>query len=150
MAGGAKFVIVRAVRLALGAVFVYAGVRKALDPAAFATAVRHYHLVPPLVAAAIAVYLPWLEVVCGAALGWRRARLGALNLLLLLCLLFAGVLTSALVRHLDIACGCFGGGAAGRIPLQVDLVRSLVLAGACVFLLWSELNPAAVPEVPHR
>lgn len=146
MAGGTKPVIVQAVRLALGLVFLYAGASKALDPAAFAAAVRHYQLVPPIVAGAVAVYLPWLEIVCGAALWYRRTRLGALNLLLLLCLLFAGVLTSALVRHLDIACGCFGAGAAGRFPLQVDLARSLVLASACVFLLWRELNPAAAPE----
>ncbi len=140
MAGRAETLIAGAVRLVVSAVFVYAGIGKALDPAGFATAVSHYRLVPEVIAAVVAAYLPWLEVVCGLGLWWRRTRLGAANLLLLLSLLFAAVIASALVRHLDIACGCFGSTSAGRSLLGFDLARSLVLALAAAYLLRVELS----------
>ena len=143
MAGRTAKLIKGAVRLAVSAVFIYAGIRKALDPAAFATAIGHYRLVPYPVAAAVAAYLPWLEIACGFGLWWRWTRLGAANLLVLLSLLFALVLVSALARHLDIACGCFGPGASGRPLLVLDLARSLVLALAAGYLLREELAAPA-------
>jgi len=136
-----------AARLAVAAVFLAAGGLKARDPAAFALAVDHYRLLPYPAAAALALYLPWLEIVCGAAVLWSRLRFGALNLLLALCVVFSGALASAWWRHLDIACGCFGAGPAGRAALLLELVRSVVLGLVCAALLGYELPPAR-PAVP--
>jgi methylamine utilization protein MauE len=55
----------RAVHVFAEAVFVYAGSIKAIDPARFLTTIQNYHPVPPPAAAAVAFYLPWLEVCCG-------------------------------------------------------------------------------------
>jgi hypothetical protein len=79
---------------------------------------------------------------------WRRTRLGALNLLLALSLVFAGVLASAWLRHLDIACGCFGSeGGAGA--LGFSLIRAAVLAAVSGFLLARELaQPAGATGAP--
>ena len=131
-----------AARLALGAVFLCAGALKALDPAAFAAAVDRYRLLPYPAAAALALYLPWLEIACGAGVFWVRTRLGALNLLLGLCVMFSAALASAWWRHLDITCGCFGLGAGGPTALLFSLVRSLALGLASGLLLWGELRPA--------
>jgi len=146
MARSPATLIAGAVRLAVAAVFVAAGALKAHDPAAFATAVDHYHLLPYPAAAALALYLPWLEMMCGAGVLWARLRLGALNLLLGLCGMFAVALASAWWRRLDIACGCFGAGAGSRPALLLDLVRTLALAAACAVLLGRELRVGAPPD----
>lgn len=146
MARSPATLITGAVRLAVAAVFIAAGALKARDPAAFATAVDHYRLLPHPAAAALALYLPWLEIVCGAGVLWARLRLGALNLLLGLCGMFAVALASAWWRHLDIACGCFGAGAGSRPALWLDLVRTLALGATCAVLLGRELRMGAPPD----
>jgi uncharacterized membrane protein YphA (DoxX/SURF4 family) len=120
------------------AVFLYAGGLKALDPAGFAIVIDKYRLLPYPVAAAIAVYLPWLEIVCGLGILWPRTRRGALALLLGLCLVFSGAIASAWIRGLDISCGCFGADETGRFPLVFSLTRSVSLALLCGWLLWRE------------
>ncbi len=127
-----------AARILLGAVFVYAGATKALDPAAFAAAIDAYRLLPYPLAVLVALYLPWLEIVCGLGLFWRRMRLGSLWVIFALCLVFTGALASAWIRNLDISCGCFGAGATGAAALRRSLLRSLTLAFVSSGLLWRE------------
>ncbi len=131
-------VIAMAGRVILAAVFVYAGVAKALDPAGFAGSINGYRLLPYPACAALALYLPWLEIACGLGVLWPRTRLGALSLLFFLCLIFGGAIASAWMRDLDIGCGCFGGGEAGAAALRGSLVRSVMLALLSGVLLWVE------------
>ena len=54
------------VRWVLGSLFVYMGLKKALDPAGFLALVRQYDMVStPFVLNSIAAALPWFEVFCG-------------------------------------------------------------------------------------
>ncbi len=148
MAKGAAVVSVAAARWALGAVFVYAGALKAAAPDDFAWAVYNYRVLPYPAAAAVALYLPWLEIACGLGVLWPRARLGALSLLLGLCVVFAVALTSAWWRQLDIACGCFGSGHAGAASLRFSLARAVLLGLGSGWLLWREVprdEPAVKP-----
>jgi uncharacterized membrane protein YphA (DoxX/SURF4 family) len=58
-----------AARWALGALFVYTGLEKGLDPASFLKLVRQYDMVQtPFLLNSIAAALPWFEVFCGALL----------------------------------------------------------------------------------
>ena len=145
MARGAAFetVAVWMARTALAAVFVYAGAVKVLDPAAFARAIDHFRLLPHLLAPAMAVYLPWVEIVGGVGLFWPRGRAGALLLLLGLCLLFCAAITSALARGLDISCGCFGDGGESSPSLGFSLLRSMFLALIAWWLWWRETGTPA-------
>ena len=110
-------------RLSVGGAFVFAGALKVAGPAAFVTAVENYHLVPRLLVHLVAVLLPWVEIVAGAAVLtgiWLRA---AASLLSAMTLMFAAVIISALVRGLDISCGCFGtvgGKHVGLVNLAID------------------------------
>lgn len=53
----------------LGALFVYTGLEKGLDPASFLKLVRQYDIVhAPLLLNSIAATLPWFEVFCGLLL----------------------------------------------------------------------------------
>ena len=98
----------RLLAILLGALFVYAGVVKALEPVRFAGDIENYHIFPWAVGVRLAFYLPWLEILCGLALIFRRLYSGALVLVLALMLVFIGATISAKARGLDISCGCFG------------------------------------------
>jgi uncharacterized membrane protein YphA (DoxX/SURF4 family) len=87
---------------------MYAGVLKVLDPIGFAGDIENYHIVPWLIGAPLAIYLPWLEIACGIALIVHRAERGALTILAVLMLVFIGASIVAKVRGIDVSCGCFG------------------------------------------
>jgi putative oxidoreductase len=95
-------------RLALGGLFVYAGVVKVLDPLDFAQNIRNYRLVGQSLSFIAAVVLPWLEILAGVALAagiWKRAS----ALIISGLLVFFIVLTLVTIaRGLDVECGCFG------------------------------------------
>jgi uncharacterized membrane protein YphA (DoxX/SURF4 family) len=130
--------ITSAGRVVLAAVFLYAGGLKALDPAGFAVSIDNYRLLPYPAAAALALYLPWLELGGGFAVLCPGIRSGALAMLLGLTLVFSGVIASAWLRSLDISCGCFGSDAHGRSALAASLMRSVFLVLLCGWLLGRE------------
>jgi putative oxidoreductase len=126
-------------RFLAGGIFVVAGVLKVLDPARFAADIDHFRLLRYFAVAPLALYLPWLEIICGLAVFVRAWRRSALLLLLALTIVFIAAITSAWMRGLDIRCGCFG--AASTAPLAFDLVFDLVLGGVLVWLLRVESRP---------
>jgi putative oxidoreductase len=71
----------RIVDLIIAAIFIYAGVLKALDPVQLAHDIDHYKIVPWAVGVGLAFYLPWLEIFCGLALIFRLFYRGALSIL---------------------------------------------------------------------
>ncbi len=95
-------------RILIGALFIYAGATKAITPLRFATDIANFHLLPWVAAMPLAFYLPWFEIVCGAALLLSRLHRGAIFILLTLTFVFILALTSARIRGIDISCGCFG------------------------------------------
>ena len=101
-------IILLLLRLALGGVFIYAGALKIVDPQNFARDVHHFQLTPWTVSVVVAVYLPWLEVLAGLALIFRRLPLGASLALVIMNAAFLIALSTAWARGLDISCGCFG------------------------------------------
>lgn len=103
-------------RCALALSFLYAGLLKIGDPAEFARGIANYHLLPSGLEIYAGLFVPWLEIVVGASLAlglWARS--GAL-LSFLLSLGFGLFVGSALVRGLDIDCGCFGGESNVGVP----------------------------------
>src|SRR5580693_74075 len=121
------------VRIALGALFVFAGATKAYDPGAFAIEIQRYNLIPWLPGALAAVYLPWLEILVGALLVVKRFERGALLLITCLLLVFTFALASATVRGLGIDCGCFGKAFAATGTI-FPLVRNVLLLAGAGFL----------------
>lgn len=113
-------------RALVAALWIAAAVLKLVDPSAFARDIENYRIVPALGAAVLAVYLPWLEIALGLGLWWTRFRETARLLSLLLLSGFCVALASAMIRDLDINCGCFGsGGPDASVPAA--LARNLVL-----------------------
>jgi len=76
----------------------------------------------------VAVWLPWVEVLCGVLLIcgiWIDGSLFIINTLLVL---FMAVLISNWVRGIDVDCGCFSVAASeGEPNTLLDIVRDAVL-----------------------
>jgi putative oxidoreductase len=123
-----------ALRLALGGLFVVTGALKLVDPTAFAVEIHNYQLFPAL-APVLAATLPAVELLLGAALlagprPWLRA--GALASVGLMAV-FTVAVASAVVRGINISCGCFGAGS-GPVTL-LTVLRDVALLGASAGLL---------------
>ena len=107
-------------RWLLAAILAVAGALKAWDPAATAQSIAHYHLLPAALANSAGLYVPWLELGCAAALLTRPLRRGGWLLAVLLSGSFLVFTSSALLRGLNVACGCFGAGT-GHLPATAAL-----------------------------
>ena len=120
-------------RLAIGGVLLYAGILKLNNAADFALDIEHYKMLPEPVINFMAIVMPWNEVVIGSMLMlalWPRA----VSLLsAALFMIFGIAVTQAILRHLNIECGCFG--KAGST--QIGLKHLLLDAGGVLLSLWS-------------
>jgi putative oxidoreductase len=124
----------RIVDLIIAAIFIYAGVLKALDPVQLAHDIDHYKILPWAVGVGLAFYLPCLEIFCGLALIFRLFYRGALSILTALVVVFLVATIAAKVRGLDITCGCFGHASQNwSFPthLALDLTILVALAALC-------------------
>ena len=123
-----------AARLVLGGVLLYAGYPKVLDVAGFIHAVNGYDLLPAWGVLLVASTLPWVECAVGASLilgGWTRG--GAL-VATGLVVAFTGATTSAVIRGLDISCGCFSAEGGGTVSWS-DVALHGTLIIPALFLL---------------
>ena len=96
-------------RIALGAVFVYAAWVKLRDPwELFALAINSYQILPLKAVEFVARTLPWFELAIGLMLiAGRGLRISAAATSLLL-LVFFGLIVRAYAKGMEISCGCFG------------------------------------------
>jgi uncharacterized membrane protein YphA (DoxX/SURF4 family) len=144
MTGKEKFLELTAVaaRWILGALFVYMGLKKAMDPVHFLKLTRQYELVQnPVELNAIAAGLPWFEAACGLLLLTGVAVRGtALTLLAMLVPFTALVLRRALELQslhalpfcaVKFDCGC----GAGEVYICGKLAENVVLMLLSCWLL---------------
>jgi uncharacterized membrane protein YphA (DoxX/SURF4 family) len=134
-------------RLLLGGLLLAAGLSKVGDGWAFAETIANFRLLPAAGNQIAAVAIPWWEVAAGVLLVlnlWVRPTCWLASGLFLG---FATAVASALARGLDIACGCFGTGVAGRVGVPLLLIDLTGMALA-LFLLRTprrETGGAAAP-----
>jgi putative oxidoreductase len=125
----------RLIDLVVGGIFIYGGLLKMLDPVRFASDIDNYKILPWMIGVALAFYLPWLEIFCGAALILRLLYGGALLILTVLTLVFTLATVAAKVRGLDITCGCFGH-ASKSWSFTTHLALDLLLLAALT-IIWN-------------
>jgi len=102
------------VQIALGIVFVIAAIPKIADPPAFAHMIYNYRLLPGPAINALALVMPWIELLVGVALIlgiWKREAAIVAGILLLVFLVAIGV---NLARGHAVDCGCFDVRSAGK------------------------------------
>lgn len=94
-------------RLYLAGVFIYASLHKINYPAEFADNMAGYLIVPYWLVNPLAIFMPWLELVCGLfLLAGVRVRAAA-ALICAMLVMFTVAVVVALVRDTPISCGCF-------------------------------------------
>ena len=136
-----------AVRVCLGAIFIYAALPKIVDPVTFAGSVASYQILPYFWSYLAAAVLPFLELICGLllVLGYR-VKAGAL-IIAALNLAFMAALASAIVRGLDIDCGCFKQGGA-KTSAWTALARDTLFLAMTAVVLWFETGRERPPLAP--
>jgi uncharacterized membrane protein YphA (DoxX/SURF4 family) len=119
-------------RLILAGVYLAAALPKIADPWSFARSIANFHLLPHAAIPILALGLPMLEAAAALALVTGLLRRGGLLLLTLLSAVFFLAVGSAVVRGLDIDCGCFGSSAhlsagLGHLAMNAGLVAVGIL-----------------------
>lgn len=96
-------------RVALGALFLFAAYAKWADPQKFVFAVKGFRILPDHLAVLATYAVPWTEAIASVLLIlglWSRAA--AWTVALMLAGFTAGMI-SVIARGIDVKCTCFGG-----------------------------------------
>ena len=131
-------------RLVIGGLFFYAAFEKVLNPAAFAMAVRGYKLIPFSLSNLFAICVSWSEIVAATLLILGILTRKAAGAIFLLLIMFTTAISTVLVRHMVINCGCFGEG--GATTSWLLLVRNAALLFGAFLIIryndgWLSLRP---------
>jgi uncharacterized membrane protein YphA (DoxX/SURF4 family) len=98
-----------ATRVALGALFLWAAVTKLPDMKGFAQDVANYRIVPALLVPYVAAAVVGVEFLAGLALISGVMARPAAAVVASLLVAFIAFVAQALLRGIDLRCGCFGG-----------------------------------------
>lgn len=135
-ASEATDILITLARLAVASVFLMAGLLKIAEGNRFVGTVRQFRLLPDHVVTPYARLLPWVELSAALLLfAGLYIRVAAL-LVLVLCTTFAVASVSAMRRHLNLSCNCFGllyRERIGPTTLVRDIVLMLLCAGVSVW-----------------
>ena len=120
------------IRVIIGFLFIFAGIGKVVDPALFSKEIINYSIMPLWAVNVFALVLPWVEVVSGMLLiSGVRIKANAM-ITGLLMLVFIVAVFSAMVRGLNINCGCFS----NKIVLVgwTKIIENLLSFLGCLYL----------------
>lgn len=95
-------------RIYLAVVFILSGLDKINDLASFSQSIENYRILPFSVINIIAIIVPWIELIAGSLLLLGFYIKENSTLILLLLFVFTAAIISAVLRDLDIDCGCQG------------------------------------------
>jgi len=101
--------VLTGVRIVLGALFIWAAVTKLPDMAGFAQDVANYRIVPAALVPFVASAVVGIELLGGIALVAGVMERAAAAVIACLLVAFIAFLSQALLRGIDLRCGCFGG-----------------------------------------
>jgi uncharacterized membrane protein YphA (DoxX/SURF4 family) len=122
-------------RVAVGAVFIWAGALKIGHADVFAAQITAFGIVPHALIAPLALLLPVFEIVLGGYLiAGLYTRVAAVIAAIQLAI-FAAAIASAVMRGLSLSCGCFGPGDK-TVTSWPEVVRDVAVAAVAVFVAW--------------
>ena len=122
------------VRLALGSLFLYTGIVKALDLTATAQAVSGYAVLPGYLLYPAAFWLIFFEIAFGLLLLLGLFTRPAAAGVAVLTVIFMAALIQAKARGLDITCGCFRASTTGNEVTLFDILRDLPILAVAIYL----------------
>ncbi|NHQ59849.1 DoxX family membrane protein [Chlorobium sp. BLA1] len=104
---GFPSVLITALRLILGALFILSGGEKLLDLNYFALVIAEYQILPSLLIPAAALLLSLCELLCGTMLLLDLFSRFSSSVMLCMMAIFIAAMTYNVMRGLDHDCGCF-------------------------------------------
>ena len=124
-------------RLGLGVLFIYSALAKISDPDDFARAVMRYEFLPDFTIGIFSMTMSMLELLVGLSMLFTKWLRESAFLVSGMLVMFIIALVQALVRGLEISCGCFGvPSVGGREEIVIALVRDVVLIVPAVWLMF--------------
>ena len=128
------------VQIALGVIFVVAALPKIVDPPSFAHMIYNYRLVPGPLVNFLALFMPWLELLCGLALILGIWKVAARNLIAAMLVMFIVAIAINLARGNAIDCGCFDVSAVGKsVDERLADMRLVILRDIGMLLMVAQL-----------
>lgn len=125
-----------AARWLMAGLFLFSGAAKlgwldsittaGIDPYTFAGSVKGFRLLHNDLIPFITFFVPWLEVVSGAALLLGLWARGAARVIAALLILFCLAMLTVIIRGLDVECTCFGKFLGGAVN-GWSILRNVVL-----------------------
>jgi uncharacterized membrane protein YphA (DoxX/SURF4 family) len=133
-------------RVFIGLMFIISSLDKIVDPSAFSRSVANYGLLLSWMPAIIATVLPWVELLCGFAVLFGVFLRGSSLLLSAMLAVFTLAVMSALLRGLDISCGCFTQDpTAGRMN-WMKVLQNASLFALTMFIYFSQATRFTLSE----
>jgi putative oxidoreductase len=140
-------------RWILGITFIYASFYKILEPAGFAKIIYGYDLFPHLAINLMAITVPWLELVAGAALLAGIYPKSAALMINVMLAAYIIILSINLIRGHRFDCGCLSPGQVSYINSAGQwIVRDIfcLLLGGYIFTFSSPRKCAITSGAPKN
>ena len=111
-------ILLLAIRIFFGFIFIFAAVTKIADPAGFSQSIYNYKLMPDFIINFLAIAFPWVELVAGILLVFGISVKENSAILSGLLVIFIFAIAISLFRGLNIDCGCFGTAGGTKVGIQ--------------------------------
>jgi putative oxidoreductase len=136
-------------RILIGGLFIYASVYKILEPAAFASSIRNYMILPAEWSNIVAITLPWIEIAAGIFLILGiQIRPSALITSGMLAVFLSAVIYAYSIG-LNIDCGCFKAAADSSSKISIlTIVRDFLLLADSFLIVLFDQGKFSISSVP--
>ena len=135
------------VQIALGLFFVVASLPKLADPPSFAHMIYNYRILPGPFVNALALLMPWVEILSGTALVlglWRRSAATIIGAMLAV---FIVAISINLARDNAVNCGCFDLKSADKTQDELlGEMKFVVVRDVAMLLMVAQILAAARRE----
>jgi putative oxidoreductase len=122
-------------RIILAVVFIFSGIQKISEPAAFAESIMNYKLIPEVFINIASITLPWIELTAGVLLLFGVAVKENAAIISVLLGIFIIAIGISVARGLNIDCGCFGTTGGSKVGFG-KIGENLLLLGMGILLIY--------------
>ncbi|MFA3781930.1 MauE/DoxX family redox-associated membrane protein [Melioribacteraceae bacterium 4301-Me] len=126
------------IRIFLSFLFIFSGIEKIKDPNAFAAAITNYHILPNFLINFFAISLPWIETFTGILLLFKFFEKENLCIIFSMLSVFTIAVVVALIRGINIDCGCFGTLNSEKVGVQKIVENILILVITAVLFIYDD------------
>ncbi len=114
-------------RLILGGLLIYASIDKMANAPDFLKIIHNYKVLPVQLENPLAIFLPWLEFLTGLFIVIGKWTKSAWLIYSTMLVVFIIALSQALLRGLDISCGCFSVAPSSTSTVWLRIVEDIVM-----------------------